>query len=71
MICSTCRFAKADTTKEAFFCQRFPPVMVEGVASDSNDDGMLNSVYSITYSLWPEVRFDDWCGEYKDIGEKP
>lgn len=59
-VCSTCRFfhhIRIDVE-----CHRHPPVRWE--RSRSKPDG---TTYHWGQSYWPEVKHDDWCGEWKGL----
>lgn len=56
--CINCKFYEKHGKLNTGYCQRYPPTVVEAI----NDPGDR----STTYSMFPTVQEDDWCGEYKE-----
>ncbi len=61
--CRTCHWL--DGTR----CRRFPPTPVADVTgSEVGEQGDYHmEVSTSAATLWPEVKPDDWCGEYRSI----
>lgn len=53
-VCANCRFGNG--TDVAGLCQRHPPKVIV--------------LHGEALSLWPEVRLDDWCGDFKSDVER-
>jgi hypothetical protein len=59
--CGNCKFYDFFPQR----CRRLPPQLV----ADSNYDRDAELYFSTTTTEWPNVRADDWCGEWKRIDE--
>jgi hypothetical protein len=58
--CATCRhFLKISFDA---YCRRFPPVPV--AVSSFHSDNDPNNTYHTVQSCWPEVRPENYCGEW-------
>lgn len=57
--CEKCKWASALRKQENFECRRNPPVPAH-VPRQMRD----GSVQFMTYSGYPQVRPDQWCGEF-------
>lgn len=51
--CETCKFSKWVNTDYPYSCYRYPPQYV------------FNPDFEKTYTVFPGVYGDWWCGEYK------
>ena len=58
--CRTCRYWKRDGEE----CRRYPPVPIEYYVTWENERKGYTESETRSFSTWPEVGRDDWCGEY-------
>lgn len=52
-------FSENEQLYESAFCQRFPPVLIEGYEKTYKDE--------TEHWLQPVVKVSGWCGEFKAI----
>jgi hypothetical protein len=61
MRCKKCRFAIPRAQDKNFECRRHPPTL--GIFPQQTPDGRV--VNFQTYSAYPAVQAEHWCGEHK------
>jgi len=67
--CINCKYYSCinDTTGGNGLCRRYPPKPAYVVQDGSHVRGLFTS-YSKSY--FPEMEYDDWCGEFKSNKKK-
>lgn len=64
MNCGNCKFSDGD--EHGLWCQRFPPQLVVVPVWDDSIRLERPAIEGhSTISHFPQVKSDDWCGEYK------
>ena len=58
MTCVNCFFSYVEDAENTYTCRKNPPVILEKTRQDDY------------FGYWPVVRFDDWCGEWKQNSAK-
>jgi hypothetical protein len=62
--CKNCQFRSDDELPGGYQCRRYPPSVQTDVLGGATDGMQGLKINSQTYSVWPMVTTDDWCGEW-------